>query len=227
MDEVRLARRPLPSPFRPVALLLQAPAPSKRNFGLPEPQNLEFSKGRLSFEKSPVNAVLPGLGSAYPVASMAIRSELAGYSTAEARRALEGLPRCDYDVVIKPLRYRRAPHLAARCEFEERRIVLQVPIPFRPFKEPVIYAARRKRGEGMHFAWASETVPFRGRRDVLRFLYCHEWMHWYLHEVLGKGSAAETACDRFALRNFRRRFVTSDDADAALKRRSLRARASY
>jgi hypothetical protein len=158
---------------------------------------------------------------------MAIRSELAGYSTAEARRALEGLPRCDYDVVIKPLRYRRAPHLAARCEFEERRIVLQVPIPFRPFKEPVIYAARRKRGEGMHFAWASETVPFRGRRDVLRFLYCHEWMHWYLHEVLGKGSAAETACDRFALRNFRRRFVTSDDADAALKRRSLRARASY
>ena len=65
--------------------------------------------------------------------------------------------------------------------------------------------ARRKRGEGMRFAWASETVLFRGRRDVLRFLYCHEWMHWYLHEVLGKASAAETACDRFALRNFRRR----------------------
>jgi hypothetical protein len=197
------------------------------NFGLSEPQNLEFSKGLLRFEKSPVNALLPGLGTAYPVASMAIRSELSGYSTAQARRALEGLPRSDYDVVIKPLRYRFAPHLAARCEFEERRIVLQVPIPFRPFKEPVIYAARRKRGEGMRFAWASETVSFRGRRDVLRFLYCHEWMHWYLHEVLGKGSAAETACDRFALRNFRRRFVTSDDADAALKRRSLKARASY
>jgi len=32
----------------------------------------------------------------------------------------------------------------------------------------VIFAARRKRGEGMRFAWASETVPFRGRRDVLR-----------------------------------------------------------
>ena len=164
--------------------------------------------------------------SPYPVSAMAIRSELAGFSTAQARRALEGLPRCDYDIVIKPLRYRWAPHLAARCEFEERRIVLQVPIPFRAFKEPVIYAARRKRGAGMRFSWASETVLFRGRRDVLRFLYCHEWMHWYLHEVLGKGSSAETACDRFALRNFRRRYVTSDDADLALKRRSLKARAS-
>jgi hypothetical protein len=150
---------------------------------------------------------------------MAIRSELPGYSDAEARRALEGLPRCDYEVVIKSLRYRTDPHLAARCEFEERRIVLQVPIPFRPFKEPVIFAARRKRGEGMRFAWASETVRFGGRRDVLRFLYCHEWMHWYLHEVLGRASAAETACDRFALRNFRRRSVTPEDADDALARR--------
>jgi hypothetical protein len=157
---------------------------------------------------------------------MAIRSELAGYSSAQARLAVEGLPRCDYEVVIKPLRYRSSPHLAARCEFDERRIVLQVPIPFRAFKEPVIYAARRKRGAGMRFAWASETVSFRSRRDVLRFLYCHEWMHWYLHEVLGRGSAAETACDRFALRNFRRRYVTTEDADAALRRRPVRARVS-
>ncbi len=154
---------------------------------------------------------------------MAIRSELAGLSTAQARRILEGLPRCDYEVVVKPLRYRFAPHLAARCEFEDKRIVLQVPTPFKAFREPVIYAARRKRGEGMRFAWASETVYFRGKRDVLRFLYCHEWLHWYLHEVLGKGSSAETACDRFALRNFRRRYVTSDDADDALKRRSLKS----
>ena len=157
---------------------------------------------------------------------MAIRSELPGLSSAQARRALEGLPRSDYDVVVKPLRYRFGPHLAARCEFEERRIVLQVPVPFRAFKEPVIYAARRKRGEGMRFKWASETVDFRGRRDVLRFLYCHEWMHWYLHEVLSRGSSAETACDRFALFNFRRRYVTTDDADAALKRRPLRVRAA-
>jgi len=154
---------------------------------------------------------------------VAIRSELAGLSSAQARRILEGLPRCDYEVVVKLLRYRFAPHLAARCEFEEKRIVLQVPTPFKAFREPVIYAARRKRGEGMRFAWASETVYFRGKRDVLRFLYCHEWLHWYLHEVLGKGSSAETACDRFALRNFRRRYVTSNDADDALKRRSLKS----
>jgi predicted metal-dependent HD superfamily phosphohydrolase len=162
----------------------------------------------------------------YPVSIVVIRSDLAGLSTEQARRALDGLPRCDYDVVIKPLRYRLAPHLAARCEFDDRRIVLQVPMPFRAFKEPVVYAARRKRGESMRFAWASETVWFRGRRDVLRFLYCHEWLHWYLHEVLEKGSSAETACDRFALRNFRRRLVTTDDADEALRRRPAKARVS-
>ncbi|MHB8688927.1 MAG: hypothetical protein ACYDB4_17300, partial [Candidatus Dormibacteraceae bacterium] len=89
---------------------------------------------------------------------MTVRSELAGYTSAEARRAVEGLPHSDYEVVVKPLRYRTRPHLAARCEFDDRRIVLQVPFPFRPFKEPVIFAARRKRGDGMRFAWASETV---------------------------------------------------------------------
>jgi hypothetical protein len=151
---------------------------------------------------------------------MVVRSELAGLTSAEARHVLEGLPRAgEYEVVIKPLRYRTRPHLAARCEFEEKRIVLQVPVPFRPFKEPVVFAARRKRGSGMRFAWASETVAFRRRRDVLRFLYCHEWMHWYLYEVLGKQSSAETACDRFALTNFRRPRVSTADADLALRRR--------
>jgi hypothetical protein len=43
-------------------------------------------------------------------------------------------------------------------------------------------------------------------------------MHWYLKERLGRKSAAETACDRFALRNYRRRRVTLSDADAALRR---------
>jgi hypothetical protein len=151
-----------------------------------------------------------------------VRSELAGLSDAEARRILEGLPRAgEYEVIVKPLRYRTRPHLAARCEFEERRIVLQVPVPFRPFREPVIFAARRMRGPRMRFAWASETVSFRLRREVLRFLYCHEWMHWYLYEVMGRRSSAETACDRFALRNFRRLRVSTHDADVALKRRRV------
>jgi hypothetical protein len=151
---------------------------------------------------------------------MAIRSELADLTSAAARRALAGLPRTEYDVVVKPLRYRTGPHLAALCDFDGRTITLQVPKPFRAFKEPVFYGARRRRGSGMRFSWLSESVMFRSRRDVLRFLYLHEWMHWYLHEVLKKGSSAETACDRFALRNFRRQRVTTDDADVALLRRS-------
>jgi hypothetical protein len=148
-----------------------------------------------------------------------IYSELAEMSTAEARRALAGLPRCDYDVIVKPLIYRTEPHLAALCDFDGKRIILQVPKPFHPFEERVYHGARRKRGKGMHFSWLSENVTFRSRRDVIRFLYCHEWLHWYLHEELKRGSAAETACDRFALRNFRRQRVTTDDADQALTRR--------
>jgi hypothetical protein len=54
---------------------------------------------------------------------------------------------------------------------------------------------------------------------VLRFSYCHEWMHWWLREVRGTASAAETTCDRFALHNFRRRSVTEADALLSLKRR--------
>ena len=140
-------------------------------------------------------------------------------TAADVRRALAGLPRTSYEVVVKPLRYRTAPHLAALCDFEGRTITLQVPKPFRPFKEIVFHGARRKRGGALTFSWQSERVAFRSRRDVLRFLYCHEWMHWYLHEELKRGSSAETACDRFALRNFRRPFVTTGDADAALARR--------
>jgi hypothetical protein len=103
------------------------------------------------------------------------------------------------------------------CEFDVRRIVLRVPEPFRPFDEPVYYSARRKPGIGMRFKWVSENVTFRTRRDVLRFLYCHEWLHWYLREMQGRRSGAETACDRFALRNFRRRQVTVEDALDALR----------
>ena len=137
-------------------------------------------------------------------------------------RALEGLPTPgDYQVVVKALRYRARPSLSALCEFDERRIVLRVPEPFRPFDEIVYHAARRKPGAGWAFEWVSETVPFRQRREVLRFLYCHEWMHWYLREMLGRRSGAETACDRFALRNFQRPQVVIEDADNALAYRGL------
>jgi hypothetical protein len=137
---------------------------------------------------------------------------------ADARRALSGLPPPgEYRVVIKPLRYRTRPHLAGLCEFDARRITLNVPEPFRPFDELVYYRAKRRPEPGMRFTWFAERVRFRTRRDVLRFVYCHEWLHWYLREMLGRRSGAETACARLALRHFRRRQVTADDALEALQ----------
>jgi len=153
-----------------------------------------------------------------PTRGLSIRSDLHGFKVADARRALAGLPSPgDYRVVIKPLRYRSRPSLSGLCEFDVGRIIVRIPEPFRPFEELVYFNARRKRGGGMRFAWVAEKVWFRSRRDVLRFVYCHEWLHWYLREVQGRRSGAETACDRFALRNFRRRQVTVDDAVEALR----------
>lgn len=172
----------------------------------------------LHFDPRAVSRALEGLAALRPPKAISIRSDLAGFHVADARRALAGLPPPgDYRVVVKPLRYRTRPSLSALCEFDLGRIILRVPEPFRPFDELVYVNARRKRGAGMRFAWVSEKVRFRTRRDVLRFLYCHEWLHWYLREVQGRRSGAETACDRFALRNFRRRQVTVDDALEALQ----------
>ena len=70
----------------------------------------------------------------------------------------------------------------------------------------------------MRFIWITEGITFRTPREVIRFLYCHEWMHWYLRERLGRKASAETACDRFALRNYGRVRVTEADAQAALRR---------
>jgi hypothetical protein len=132
---------------------------------------------------------------------------------------LGGLPDASgYHIAVVPFRYRSRPHLSAWTDFDKHTITLQVPEPFFPFGEVVPYAAKRRPGKGMRFIWLTEGVTFRTRREVLRFLYCHEWMHWYLKERLGKRSSAETACDRFALWNYRRRVVREIDADAALRR---------
>ena len=156
----------------------------------------------------------------YPPAPMRIRSEVVELPAERVRRVLTGLPQAaGYRVMIKPLRYRQKPHLSAWTDFDGHEIVLQVPEPFFPFGEIVPYAAKRRPGKGMRFIWLTEGVTFRTPREVLRFLYLHEFMHWYLWERLGKKAAAETACDRFALANYRRRVVTEDDADAALVRR--------
>jgi hypothetical protein len=163
-------------------------------------------------------AALDRAASRAPSMGMSIRSDLPGLKVADVRRALSGLPSPgDYRVVIKPLRYRSRPSLSGLCEFDLGRIIVRVPEPFRPFSELVYVNARRKPGEGMKFAWLSERVRFRTRREVLRFVYLHEWLHWYLREMRGRRAGAETACDRFALRNFRRRQVTVDDAVEALQ----------
>ena len=150
---------------------------------------------------------------------MRVDSTVEDLSAARVHRALSGLPEAPgFQVLVRPLRYRERPHLAARTEFEARAIVLQVPEPFFPFGEVIPYAAKRRPGAGMRFIWLTEGVTFRTRRDVLRFLYLHEWMHWYLSEYHGRGRSAETTCDRFALRNYRRRRVTLDDALSAMRR---------
>jgi hypothetical protein len=148
-----------------------------------------------------------------------VTSDIADLAPERVKTILAGLPEArGYRLHVKTLRYRERPHLSAWTEFDTKSITLQVPEPFFPFGEVVPYAAKRRPGKGMRFIWLTEGVTFRTEREVLRFLYLHEWMHWYLKERLGKKSAAETACDRFALRNYRRRLVTEEDAEAALKR---------
>ena len=95
------------------------------------------------------------------------------------RRMLGGLPDArGYEIVVKPLRYREKPHLAALTDFGDRSITLQVPEPFYPFGEVVAYGAKRRPGPSMRFIWLTEGVTFRTPREVVRFLYLHEWMHW-------------------------------------------------
>jgi hypothetical protein len=148
-----------------------------------------------------------------------LASSVEGLPPDRVRELLAGLPPApDYRLVVKPLRYRSRPHLSAWTEFEARTITLQVPLPFLPFGEVVPYAAKRLPGKRPRFAWMSEGVTFREPREVLRFLYCHEWMHWFLRERLGRKAFAETACDRFALRNYLRDGVTEADAIEALRR---------
>lgn len=150
---------------------------------------------------------------------MRIESRLGWLAPEEVASFLGGLPEAvGYRVVVKPLRYRSRPHLAAWCEFEQRRITIQVPEPFLPFGEIVHYGAQRQPAKGLRFVWLSEGLTFREPREVVRFLYCHEWYHWYLKEMLGRKGYGETACDRFALHNFRKGLVTLADARAALRR---------
>lgn len=151
---------------------------------------------------------------------MQIRSTHPLFDEAAVRAAIAGLPEAgEYTLHVKPLRYRTQPRLSGLTEFELERITVQVPEPFHPFGDVVVYGSKRLAAKGMKFVPLSEGISFRTRAEVIRFLYCHEWYHWFLWVELGRQSYSETACDRFALHNWRRRTVTLDDARAALRRR--------
>ncbi len=157
---------------------------------------------------------------------MRIHSRLTGFSPTRLRAMLADLPRAaGYRVEVKPLRYRTRPHLQGLCDYETRTITVQVPEPFRPLRQRIPYRAQRiktraARGDPFAFRWFSRDVLFRTKTDVIRFLYCHEYYHYYLHNVLGRKGSAETACDRFALERFRRRRPTPQASTQRVPRRS-------
>jgi hypothetical protein len=125
---------------------------------------------------------------------MAVRSTLPTHPPTKVRATLRGLPTATgYTVTVKALRYRTGPHLQAFTYWDHPEIVIQVPEPFRPFREVVDLGA-----------WGSPNVLFRTRREVIRFLYLHEFCHWWLYLTHGWGAAAEIACDRYAYTNYRR-----------------------
>jgi hypothetical protein len=142
---------------------------------------------------------------------MRIESELREFPPRRVAAILRGLPRAHgYLLEVKPLRYRTAPHLQAFCDWDARILTVQVPEPFRRFRDRVPYRAQRiksgaARGSGFAFRWFHRDILFLNKTEVIRFLYCHEYYHYYLHDVLGRKGAAETACDRFALQHFRKR----------------------
>ena len=163
-------------------------------------------------------------GNARSLWAMDVTSKVPIMPVGDVRRAIAGFPHPDgYDLSVIPLRYRGdKPHLSAWTDFEIKGITIQIPDPFLPFGEIVPYGAKRRPGKGMKFIWLTEGVTFRTPREVVRFLYLHEFMHVYLHSQHGRGMSAETTCDRFALRNYRKREVTLADARTAMKRQPAR-----
>ncbi len=129
-----------------------------------------------------------------PLGPMAVRSSLPTHPPARVREILRGLPAATgYTVRVKPLRYRTRPRLQAFTYWDHPEILIQVPEPFRPFRESVDLGSQ-----------GTPLVGFRTRRDVIRYLYLHEFCHWWLYLLHGWGTSAEVACDRYAVANYRR-----------------------
>ena len=130
-----------------------------------------------------------------PLGPMAVRSTLPSHSAEKVRDILRGLPMATgYRLTVKPLRYRTRPHLQAFTFWDRPEMVIQVPEPFRPFAEMVDLGALGR-----------PLAQLRTRRDVIRFLYLHEFCHYWLYLLHGWGTSAEVQCDRYAFANYRRR----------------------
>ena len=135
---------------------------------------------------------------------------------------LAGLPEPgDYSVHVRPLRYRDRPpprgldglrgslhHVAAAGAV----------LPVRRDRALRRQAEEQQEGTRPRFIWLTEGITFRTPEEVLRFSYCHEWMHWWLKEVQGPPPRPRPRATT-SLHNFRRRAVTEDDALRSLKRR--------
>lgn len=144
-----------------------------------------------------ITPLRPALGR--PPGRMAVRSTLSSHSAERVREVLRGLPMATgYRVTVKPLRYRTRPHLQAFTFWDRPEMVIQVPEPFVPFAEMVDLGSQGR-----------PLVRFRNRREVIRFLYLHEYCHYWLYLVRGWGTAAEIACDRYAVANYRRLSVVA------------------
>jgi SAM-dependent methyltransferase len=167
----------------------------------------QLTNGNGKAPSGPRSVVLVARAPGPRTGTMPIRvRDLPRWSPARVERLLEGLPQArGYDVEVKPLRWRKRPHVQAFCDFVDKRITIQVPVPFYPFKEHVPYRAKRvRRRRRLYFRWFWRTVWFDRPDELIRYLYLHEYYHWYLREVRGKRSGAETACDRFALQQLGR-----------------------
>ncbi len=128
---------------------------------------------------------------------MAVRSTLPSHSAEKVRDVVRGLPMATgYRLTVKPLLYRLRPHLQAFTYWDRPEMILQIPEPFAPFAEICDLGSLGR-----------PLVPFRTRRDVIRFLYLHEFCHYWLFLVHGWGTSAEVQCDRYAFAHYRKRGI--------------------
>ena len=141
---------------------------------------------------------LPVGGRRYPllVPASRITTTAHGLTPERVRHALSGLPRADgYALHVKPLalpatpspvgldRLRRAHDHAAGA-----RAVLPVRRDRALRRETATVGPQ---GWPAKFIWLTEGVTFRTPREVLRFLYCHEWMHVYGTSARGSAESVK------------------------------------